>query len=177
MKNQASRSLDFAGKAILTVYADKQWWIAIKPVCEALEVDFEAQRKNIKEDPILSQLPSNQTVVGADNRTREMLCLPERYVYGWLFSIRSDSSKLLKYKLSCYDILYAHFHGTITGRLEVLSQRRDIEERIAELKIQLLESPQQSQISDLLKQKSQTAKRLKELDAQLLSGQTALELK
>jgi len=123
MKTETKKFLEFNGKTIYFVAADGQYWIALKPICEALNVDFEAQRKNLKEDEILSQHPSEQTVVAADGKLRKMLCLPEFYVYGWIFNIQSSSPELLKYKWECYGVLYDYFHGVITGRKELLSQK------------------------------------------------------
>lgn len=177
MKNQATRAINFGGKQILTTFADKQWWVAIKPVCEALGVDYIQQFKNLKEDSFFAGALCKHTMHDASSRLQEMLCIRERDVYGWLCSLRSDSPELAKYKRTCYDILYANFHGTITGRVEVLNHRRDLEERIAELKKEVLHSPQQSEIAELTKQKSLTGKRLRELDTELLSGQTALDFK
>lgn len=115
--------LQFNGKNIFFVAANGQYWIAIKPICEALGVDYEAQRKNLKSDEILSQLPSEQTIVAADGKLRKMVCLPEFYVYGWIFQIQSASPELLQYKWECYRVLYEHFHGAITGRKELLTEK------------------------------------------------------
>jgi len=123
MKNATKKFLEFNGKSIHFLAIDGQYWIAIKPICEALNVDFEAQRKNLKEDKILSQLPSEQTMVAADGKMRKMLCLPEFFIYGWIFSIQSESEELAAYKWECYRILYEHFHGAITGRKELLSEK------------------------------------------------------
>src|SRR3990167_10079117 len=132
MKNLL-KLLEVKGKKISILLADGNWWIAIKPICEALDVDFEAQRKRINRHPLLSKLPSKQTVVAADNSEREMLCLPEKYIYGWLASINSDSEELIEYQEECYNVLFNHFHG----RLTVLVERADIDEEIANLETAL----------------------------------------
>lgn len=55
------------------------------------------------------------TSVAADGKMREMLCLPVKYVFGWLFRIDSRNVKeearenLLRYQNQCYDILYNYF--------------------------------------------------------------------
>jgi hypothetical protein len=127
MKAEIKKFLEFNGKTIYFVAADGQYWIALKPICEALNVDFEGQRKNLKEDKILAQLPSEQTVVAADGKLRKMLCLPEFFIYGYIFSIQSNSEELQSYKLECYRVLYEHFHGSITGRKELLSQKARVQ--------------------------------------------------
>lgn len=130
MKNDTKKFLEFNGKTIYFVAADGQYWIAIKPICEALGVDYERQRKNLKEEEILAQLPSEQAVVAADNKLRKMLCLPEFYIYGWIFNIQSASPELLKYKWECYRVLYDYFHGAIIGRKSLLREK-------AKLKIEI----------------------------------------
>lgn len=59
-----------------------------------------------------------------------MVCLPEKYIYGWLFSVKTDSDKLLNYKLKCCDILFEHFHGALTIRTNVLEERLANEEKM-----------------------------------------------
>jgi len=123
MKTDSKKFLEFNGQTVFFVAVDGQYWIALKPICEALNVDFEAQRKNLKEDEILAQLPSEQTVVAADGKLRKMLCLPEFNIYGWIFQIQSASPELLKYKWECYGVLFDYFHGAITGRKNLLVQK------------------------------------------------------
>ena len=89
MKSQ--KFLQFNGKTIFFQAYDGQFWIAIKPICEALNLEYTRQFKNLKEDEILNQLLAEQPMVGADNRIRKMVSLPEKYIYGWLFSINSSS--------------------------------------------------------------------------------------
>lgn len=123
MKTETEKFLQFNGKTIYFLAKDGQYWIAIRPICDALKVQYVRQFKNLKKDEILSQLLSEQTMVGADNKLRKMVCLPERFIYGWLFSIRSDSAELLQYKRECYNLLYEHFHGKITSRETVIGKK------------------------------------------------------
>jgi hypothetical protein len=62
-------------------------------------------------------------MVGADKKVRKMACLPEKWVYGWLINIQSSSPELQEYKKLCYEVLNDYFHGTITGRKELLAQK------------------------------------------------------
>lgn len=171
-----SRHLEFNGKKITVIHNEGKWWVAIKPICEALEIEYTRTFKNLKDDEILGQLLAEQPMVGADKKTRNMLCLPEKFVYGWLFSIRSDSSALKQYKLVCYNVLYNHFHGAITGRMETLTERVDLDLQIIDLQDQLLQSEQFLKIQELKKRRTQLGKRLRELDADLVSGQIPLAI-
>ncbi len=176
MEKRIAQFLEFNGRRINVLTADGQWWVAIKPICEALSIDFEAQRKNLKNDEILGQLPSNQTVVAADGKAREMLCLPEKYVYGWLFSIRSDSNVLADYKRKCYDVLYNHFHAPLTGRMTSLNEKSAIDLKIEELENKMLDSAEYREIQELKKRKTAINAKLRQLDKELIAGQLSMDL-
>lgn len=123
MKTESKKFLEFNGKTIFFVAVDGQYWIALKPICEALNVDYIQQFKNVKNDEILGQLLCEHTMVAADGKLRKMVSLPEFYVYGWIFQIQSSSPELLAYKWECYGVLYNYFHGAITGRKSLLLQK------------------------------------------------------
>lgn len=177
MKN-IEKFLELNGKKISILMADGTWYIAVRPICEVLNVDYHAQYKSILSDDILAQLLSEQTTVAADGKLRKMLCLPEQYVYGWLFSIRSNSPELKQYKKLCYDILYRHFHGALTGRMNALNEKTETELEIIELQekldAQLSASAEFKRIQELRHKQKQITKTLKDLDAELLSGQLSL---
>lgn len=89
--------------------------IPIKPICEALGIDIESQRKKIKEDEFLGSTAVLSTAVGGDGKDREMFCLPLKYIFGWLFTINPKNVKeeareaVAQYRVECYDVLYRHF--------------------------------------------------------------------
>lgn len=174
MKEQIKKFLEFNGKTIYFLAKDGTWWIAIKPICEALNVDYEAQRKAINRDDILSLLPSTQTVVAADNKLREMVCLPEMYIYGWLFSIQSKSEELKQYKLECYKVLYNHFHGTITNRQNLLKKKSQAKIKKARLLKELNDSPQLKAYLEAENEFKTANKELQNLDKEIVSEQMPL---
>lgn len=174
--NQITKFLEFNGKRINILLADGIWYIAIKPICEALKIDFESQRERIQKHRILSRLPSKRGVVAADGRIREMLCLPEKYIYGWLFSIQSDSPGLIQYQEKCYEVLYEYFHGQITYRANALTHKNEIRERKTEIKAQLAETDLYKEYLELDKKEKICNKRLTSLDVDLINKQISLEL-
>lgn len=179
MKN-LEKFLDFDGRRISVLNAaDGEWYVAIKPICEVLNVDYIRQFKNLKEDEILGQLLSEQTTVAADGKVRNMTCLPEKFIYGWLFSIRSESEDLKKYKLKCYEVLYGFFHGTMKRRTAALKTKTDMDLEILTLKEQLdeklAESEEYIRIQELKRAKKQVAQTLRELDEDLIRGQFAMD--
>ena len=112
--------------------------VSVKPICEALGVDYPSQYTKLQNDPILSSTVGLDTMVGADKKDREMVTIPFKYVFGWLFRIDSRNVKeeareaVLKYQVICYDALYNHF----TNYAEFVEQKQ----RAIELQLQLVES-------------------------------------
>jgi len=123
MKQQVSKFLEFNGKTLVFLAVNGEYWVALKPICEALNVEYTRAFKNVTADAIFGQLLAEQPMVGADGKTRKMISLPEKWVYGWLISIQSASPELNQYKKLCYEVLNDYFHGTITGRKELLSMK------------------------------------------------------
>lgn len=94
MNKKIEKFLQFKGKRIVLLAKRSVWWIALKPICEALGVDYIRQFKKLKENRILSQLLSEQTIVAADGKLRKMVCLPESAIYGWIFQIESNAPEV-----------------------------------------------------------------------------------
>ena len=90
---------------------DGEFYIAMKPVCEALGLDWDNHRRIIEHDPVLNSTTVMIRVVAGDGKNREMVCLPLDYFHGWLFKIdltryegpRLD--KLIDYQRRCYQDL------------------------------------------------------------------------
>ncbi len=53
MKQTIVKFLAFQGKNLLFLQKNGTYWIAIKPVCEAIKVEYTRSFKNIHADPIL----------------------------------------------------------------------------------------------------------------------------
>lgn len=174
MKPQIKKFLEFNGKTIFFLSVDGTYWIALKPICEALGVDWKNQREKLLKDKILAQLYSEQSMVAADGRLRKMISLPEFYMYGWLFQIQSDAQGLLEYKWECYRILYDYFHGSIIHRQTVLKEKTLIDLQIEELEQKLQSSDLAQQISALKRKKKAASSKLTSLDREIVERQLEL---
>lgn len=130
MKSEIQKFLEFNGKTIFFVAADGQYWIALKQICEALNVNWKYQHDKLIKDKILGQLSRNIGMVAADGKLREMTSLPEFYVYGWIFKIESLAENIDSYQWECYRVLYEYFHGTMTGRKTLLSEKAKAQNEI-----------------------------------------------
>ena len=119
--------------------------IAIRPICEALGISVERQRKKIQEDEDLNSVAALRASTGADGKTYEMCVLPVEFIFGWLFTINPANvneearEAVRRYRMECYRALYRHFTGT---------QKRQLEQNRAE--IALLE-----ELADLNQQQQQ----------------------
>jgi hypothetical protein len=146
--------LEFNGKNIIFLNVDGSYWIALKPICEALNIEYTRSFKNAKNDPILGPALAIQPMQVSKNgksQIRNVTCIPEEFIYGWIFSINSESQELIEYKRTCYRLLYNHFHGVITNRKELLLERNQVDTEIHYLK-------------EELKENQETYKKLKKLE-------------
>ena len=175
MKPEIKKFLDFNGTNIPVLSADGTIYVAIKPICTALGVDYIRQYKNIQEDEDLVELLSEQTTVAQDNKLRKMVCLPEEFIYGWLFSVKSQSPDFKRYKMKCYRVLYNYFHGATTERLQLLKFKSAdeiaLEEAELKWKEEMLASENYRNVQKLKFSLGGTNKGLKVNDEKLLEGQ------
>lgn len=118
MKNEKEATQNTVAKinnVEIVVIENGEKRIPVKPICEALGVAFEPQFTKLKTDPILSSVVMLSVTTGADGKQYEMVTIPFKYVFGWLFRIDSRNVKpeaketVLKYQIECYDALYNHF--------------------------------------------------------------------
>jgi len=166
--------LNFNGEKLLFLSVDGVYWIALKPILSALKMDADRSLKTLKKDPILGSARSIQAVQVSKKgifQGRNMVCLPEKYIYGWIFSLRSDSAELIEYKKTCYELLYDHFHGTITNRKELLINRREIDTEIFDLKQSMKEDNEKyKRLQELQNQRKTLSTRLNSSDHDLIKA-------
>jgi len=69
MKKKVSKFLEFNGKSLVFVDIDGEYWIALKPICEALNVSWKYQQELLLKNEIFGQLCREHGMVGADEKT------------------------------------------------------------------------------------------------------------
>jgi len=106
----SGKTLDFEGITFPILVVKEVEWVPIELVCEALEINFKEALPFLKEDEILSENIADHFVELPDGATRKMLCIREHFMYGWLFSCKSNSTALEAYKLACFNALQDEFH-------------------------------------------------------------------
>ena len=112
------------GVEIPAVVKDGETYLPIKPICQAIGIAFEPQYSKIREHFIFGSTITIIVMVAGDEKEREMVCLPLKYVYGWLATINPGKvamearENVEKYCLECYEVLYKHFSGSMQRTIE-----------------------------------------------------------
>lgn len=154
-----AKSIALVNNVSILLIEDEQKLVPIKPICEALNIDYSTQSQRLKEDPILSSVVGLNPTTGKDGKTYEMQCLPLKYALGWLFRIDSRNVKeearemLVMYQLECYDVLYNHFHGKIIRAKDEIKKKAMLKVQLMKLHEALLdESEEYARIIEIQKQ-------------------------
>ena len=159
------------GIDIPAVVENGETYLPIKPICQAIGVNYATQLEKLKSHPILSSVIPLRGTTGADGKKYEMVCLPLKFIYGWLFTINPGNvseearENVIKYQIECYDVLYRHFFNRAERQAE--SNKAEVEEleRLRQLIVQ--EKEVKSQINE-------TKKRIDSIRASRLDDHPAL---
>lgn len=86
--------------------------VPIKPICQLLGIDEDAQRRKIYGDEFFNSVAVLSTATGADKKEYEMLCLPLPYIFSWLATInpknvKEEAKKAVElYRLQCSKVIF-----------------------------------------------------------------------
>ena len=118
MTQQTLSVVEFHGHPLTLIEHDGQPYVAMRPVCDAIGLDPDAQLKRIKRHPVMNTCTVMTTVqVPGDDQLRQIVSLPLSLLNGWLFGIDTSRVKpelretLVAYQRECFDVLYRHWHG------------------------------------------------------------------
>lgn len=123
---------------------DGSIYIPLRPLCEALGLNWAGQFKRIQRDPVLSQMTNGVVVTPTPSgnsraNPQEMTCLPLEFINGWLFGINASRVKeeiqerLIRYQKECYKVLAAAFAGPAAAPASGLEQVRQVGLAIAKM--------------------------------------------
>jgi hypothetical protein len=114
------KSVKFYNDEVIAVRADDgAVYVPIRPVCDNLGITLAGQRERINRDPVLSEAVTSVSVT-LTQQAREMLCLPLKFIPGWLFGVNANRVKpelrenVIRYQRECFDVLAEAF---MEGRL------------------------------------------------------------
>lgn len=114
MSNQIStQTLSFYGSELITLKLDDVIYTAVKPLVEAIGLDWGRQAKKLSQQAKFGcRLMSIPTKGGI----QEMICMPLKKLNGWLFSINPEKvrpdlkEKVIRYQEECFEALYNYWH-------------------------------------------------------------------
>ncbi len=119
MRETLMQQVHFHEDLVAVLDLDGQRFVAIKPICTNIGLDWDSQQKLIKRDERLNAVKVIMTSTGTDKKSYDMLCLPLRYIPLWLAKLNpgrytgATRNRLLRYQEECADVLYRHFLGRI----------------------------------------------------------------
>ena len=109
-------AVQFHSQELLATLVDGVPYVAVKPICENLGIDWDSQNKRIKRHPVLSKGTVIMTAP-SNGGMQEMVMLPIKLLHGWLFGIDSNrvsadvQDLIVQYQEECFDVLANHFMG------------------------------------------------------------------
>ena len=118
--------IQFHGHDVVTIVHDNgKIYVAIKPICDAIGLEWSAQFRRIQRDVVLTSVVAMMAITAADKKTYETLCLPLGMLNGWLFGVDANRVKpelrgaVIDYQRDCYEVLDSHFRGKALAQNEI----------------------------------------------------------
>ncbi len=112
--NAKSKIVKFNNQQIPIYFFEDKPFVAMKPICENIGLQWEAQLKRLKRNHVLNKGMSIMDIP-TNGGNQRIVCLPFGMLNGWLMGVDANKVKpeikdtLVKYQLECYDVLYKHF--------------------------------------------------------------------
>lgn len=111
-------TVNFRGDDLYGFKQDDGTFLALKPMVEAMGLDWSGQLQRVKRDPILSEGMVVMPIPFGRGGAQEAVCIKLELVNGWLFTIDSARirdeavrDKVILYQRECYQVLHDHFSG------------------------------------------------------------------
>lgn len=111
-----AQTVNFHNQTLTTLEKDGVQYVAMKPICDNIGLDWVSQHKRIQRKEVLKTTMVMMTTVAEDGKKREMLCLPIEVLNGWLMGVDENRVKpeikdtLVMYQKECYKALYDYWH-------------------------------------------------------------------
>lgn len=117
----------FEDRQIMTVRNNDGIHVVMKPIVEALGLNWEAQRQRIQRHPVISK-GACITQVPSAGGMQEAMSLHLEHFHGWLVSLNPDRVKdeekravIITYQERAFRVIFEHFHGRMGKRLNLQS--------------------------------------------------------
>ncbi len=112
--------VDFYGDELLAgQLADGTILVPMRPIADALGLDWSSQIKRLRRDPILAEALQWVVITTTHRGEQRTLCLPLDLLPGWLFGISSArvkpdlKEKIIRYRRECFRVLWDAFKGDV----------------------------------------------------------------
>lgn len=111
-----AQTVNFHNQTLTTLEKDGKQYVAMKPICENIGLDWVSQHKRIQRKEALNSVMVIMTTTGNDGKKYEMLCLPIEVLNGWLMGVDENRVKpeikdtLVMYQKECYKALHDYWH-------------------------------------------------------------------
>lgn len=124
-------TVEFHGTPLTVITSEVgQRFVAMRPICDAIGLQWEAQLKRIKRSEILSEGMSIMDTPSAGG-VQKTVCLLLDYLNGWLFGIEVNRAKpeirerLKAYQRECYQALHAYWNEGLAVNPRAFSVHAD----------------------------------------------------
>lgn len=104
----------FNGQQILTAVAAGVTYVAMRQIVENIGIDWTGQ--SVKLRKMKDKFNCRDiSMVAADGKLRKLLCIPQKKLNGWLFSINPEKvradirDKLIQYQEECFSVLHDYW--------------------------------------------------------------------
>lgn len=111
-------TVNFRGDELYGFKQDDGTFLALKPMVEAMGLDWSAQFRRVQRDPILVEGIAMMATPFGRGGDQQCVCIKLDLVNGWLFTIDSSRIKdeavrerVILYQRECYQVLHDHFSG------------------------------------------------------------------
>ena len=115
-KNPETALVPIHGHQLLTIKDGETIRVAMKPICDAIGLDWSAQFRRIERHAVLGTCVAIMAMqLPGEMQSRDIVTLPLDYLNGWLFGIDSNRVKLeikdllIEYQRECFAALAAYW--------------------------------------------------------------------
>lgn len=127
-QNTQVATVEFHGQPLITAKIDGKVFVAMKPIVEAIGLQWEAQLKRIKRHTVLSQgmsmmdIPESLRVQDGHSDgggTQKAVSIPIDMLNGWLFGVDANRvkpecrDKVVEYQTECFHVLNDYWNSGI----------------------------------------------------------------
>ncbi|HHX1453085.1 TPA: phage antirepressor N-terminal domain-containing protein [Salmonella enterica] len=131
-------TVPFHGSALYVVNHNGEPYTPMKPIVEGMGMDWKTQFRKISHR--FKSTVVEMTIVAADGKSRQMVCLPLRKLAGWLQTISPNKvkpeirDKVTRYQAECDDVLYDYWTKGVVVNPRKGSVMEELNQACADMK-------------------------------------------